>query len=59
MNKAIKKDALKLIKKQVNNNKISIIDIWDIELKLEKKYPSIGENQIINIVEDVLIKGGL
>ena len=31
----------------------------DIELKLEKKYPSIGENQIINIVEDVLIKGGL
>ena len=59
MNKAIKKDALKLIKKQANNNKISIIDIWDIELKLEKKYPSIGENQIINIVEDVLIKGGL
>ena len=58
MNK-IKKDALKLIKKQANNNKISIIDIWDIELKLEKKYPSIGENQIINIVEDVLIKGGL
>ena len=58
MNK-IKKDALKLIKKQVNNNKISIIDIWDIELELEKKYPSIGEDQIINIVEDVLIKGGL
>ena len=59
MKEEAKEYALMLLNKQSKKNKISIIDIWDIELKLEKKYPSIGENQIINIVEDVLIKGGL
>ena len=31
-------------------NFLSIIDVWDIEIKLEKKYKHLKENEIINIV---------
>ena len=54
MKEEAKEYALMLLNKQIKKNKISIIDIWDIELELEKKYPSIGEDQIINIVKEDL-----
>lgn len=48
--KEIKEYALMLINKQIKNNRLSIIDVWDIEIKLEEKYKHLKENEIINIV---------
>ena len=54
--KGIKEYASMLINKQIKNNRLSIIDVWDIEIKLEKKYKHLKENEIINIVSE-LVKG--
>ena len=53
--KSIKKDALMLIKnKAKKNNRLSLIDVWDIELELEEKYKFVKENEIKEIVEDII-----
>ena len=53
--KEIKKDALMLIKnKAKKNNRLSLIDVWDIELELEEKYKFVKENEIKEIVEDII-----
>ena len=54
MKNKIKKDAYRLLNKQGIYNKINIIDIWDIEVKLEKKYKSVPINIIESIVKEII-----
>ena len=54
MKDKIKKDAYRLLNKQGIYNKINIIDIWDIEVKLEKKYKSVPINIIESIVKEII-----
>ena len=54
MKNKIKKDAYRLLNKQGIYNKINIIDIWDIEVKLEKKYKSVQISIIESIVKEII-----
>ena len=54
MKDKIKKDAYRLLNKQGIYNKINIIDIWDIEVKLEKKYKSVPISIIESIVKEII-----
>ena len=54
MKNKIKKDAYRLLNKQGIYNKINIIDIWDIEVKLEKKYKSVPISIIESIVKEII-----
>ena len=53
MKEEAKEYALMLLNKQIKKNKISIIDIWDIEMRLEERYKNLKESEIISIVDNL------
>ena len=54
MNKEIKEYALMLINNKAKNNRLSIIDVWDIEMNLEEKYKNLKESEIVDIVGNLI-----
>ena len=54
MKEEAKEYALMLLNKQIKKNKISIIDVWDIEMRLEEKYKNLKESEIEDIVGNLI-----
>ena len=54
MKEEAKEYALMLLNKQIKNNRLSIIDVWDIEMRLEEKYKNLKESEIVDIVGNLI-----